>query len=111
MDDEIRKYLTDIKTSIQYINSYFEGKRVFAEFEKSRLHQMAVQRELEIIGEAVARISKRDNTISIPSAARIRGTRNIIAHEYDRVDVKTIWSIVVNHLPVLLSEVEKLLAE
>jgi uncharacterized protein with HEPN domain len=49
--------------------------------------------------------------ILIPSAIKIKGTRNIIAHEYDRVDVKTIWSVVVNHLPVLLSEVEKLLTE
>jgi uncharacterized protein with HEPN domain len=107
MDDEIKKYLLDIKTSINYINSYIEGKRVFAEFEQNRLLRMAIERELEIIGEAVSRIKVRDANLPITGAEKIKGTRNIIAHEYDRVDYRTIWSIVINHLPTLLSEVEK----
>ena len=111
MKDEIRKYLTDIKISIEAINSYIEGKKIFSEFENNRLVRMAVERELEIIGEAVSRIKKADNNFPISSAAKIKGTRNIIAHEYDRVDTKAIWSIVINHLPVLLVEVETLLSE
>ena len=74
MKDEIRKYLIDIKISIEAINSYIEGKKIFSEFENNRLVRMAVERELEIIGEAVSRIKKADNNFPISSAAKIKGT-------------------------------------
>jgi uncharacterized protein with HEPN domain len=71
----------------------------------------AIERNLEIIGEAVNRIVKKDNNFKIDNAGKIVGTRNRIIHGYDKVSDELIWSIVLNHIPKLKTEVSKLLAE
>ena len=71
----------------------------------------AVERNIEIIGEAVNRIVKKDSTIQITDAINIVETRNRIIHGYDTVSDETIWSIVINNLPELKLEVEVLLGE
>ncbi|MFA6359484.1 MAG: HepT-like ribonuclease domain-containing protein [Dysgonamonadaceae bacterium] len=71
----------------------------------------AIERNIEIIGEAVNRILKKDKNFKINNAQQIIGTRNRIIHGYDRVSDDMIWSIVINHLPKLKSEVELLLKE
>ena len=71
----------------------------------------AVERDLEIIGEAVNRIRNKDQNIKIENAEKIIGTRNRIIHGYDSVSDDMIWSIVINHLPKLKEEVTQLLHE
>jgi uncharacterized protein with HEPN domain len=71
----------------------------------------AVERNLEIIGEAMNRILKEDPDFTIKEAFRIVGLRNQIIHGYDSVSDENIWSIIVNHLPKLRSEVETLTKE
>ena len=71
--------------------------------------QDAVERNLEIIGEAVNQILIREPGIAISNARRIVDTRNKIIHGYDEVQPEQIWSIIINYLPVLKTEVEKLL--
>ena len=69
----------------------------------------AVERNIEIIGEAVNRIGKQNQSIQINNAKRIIGTRNRLAHEYDSISIEIIWTIVVNELPNLKIEVNNLL--
>lgn len=69
----------------------------------------AIERNLEIIGEAVNRIIKKDKSIIINNAGKIIGTRNRISHGYDAISDDLIWSIVINHLPKLKEEVKNLL--
>jgi uncharacterized protein with HEPN domain len=69
----------------------------------------AVERNIEIIGEAVDRILKKDKEFKLESAQKIIGTRNRIVHGYDKISDELIWSIVINNLPKLRKEVVNLL--
>lgn len=110
MNDETRKSLKDILDSIYGIEQYLTGKRDFNEFERNRMMRKAVERELEIIGEATNRILKTNPDIIITGARSIVDMRNKVIHAYDAVNNTIVWAIVTNHLPVLKSEVEKLMS-
>ena len=69
----------------------------------------ALVKAIEIIGEAVNRILKRDKNFEIANAQKIIGARNRIAHGYDKISDDLIWSIVINHLPKLKSEIQIML--
>jgi len=73
--------------------------------------QRAIERCIEIIGEAMNRILKENKDLAITNARKIVDARNYIIHGYDSLSVDILWSIVVNHLPHLKSEVKKLLQE
>jgi uncharacterized protein with HEPN domain len=69
----------------------------------------SVERELEIIGEAVSKILKLEPDIPINNVRKIVSLRNRVIHGYDSVDNATVWGIVINHLPKLKEDVVKLL--
>ena len=71
----------------------------------------AVERNIEIIGEALSRILKQDETIRITNSRKIVDTRNRIIHGYDSVSDDVIWGIVIRHLPILQTEIQTLLGE
>jgi len=109
MDDLTRKCLLDILDSIEGIESYLGEKRDFLTYKNSRIQRKAVERELEIIGEAMTRILKTDPEIAISDKRKIIGMRNTVAHGYDTVEDEVVWGAVSRHLPLLKSEVEQLL--
>jgi uncharacterized protein with HEPN domain len=110
MEKEIETYLFDIQNSIGEIESFFAGRpKVFAEYKNDVRTKRAVERNIEIIGEAMNRILKLDDRVIIENARNIVGTRNRIIHGYDSVSDEHIWAIVINNLPELKKEVEKLL--
>lgn len=109
MNDEIKKWLQDILDSINSINDFIGSPRLFDQYEKNKLLRRAVEREIEIIGEAVNRLNKQKPDLIISNAKQIIATRNRVAHAYDAVNNSLIWGIVINHLPNLKSEVEELL--
>jgi len=110
MDSDIQTWLYDILQSISEIDSYFDGKpKRFDDYVKDIKTKRAVERNFEIIGEAVNRILRKDVNFYIEHAQRIIGTRNRIAHGYDKVSDDLIWSIVINHLPRLKAEISSLL--
>jgi len=111
MDKYVYTYLFDILNSIDEINEFISNNRTYEYYCSSKMLQRAIERNLEIIGEAMNRIVKIDNTVSIKNVKKIIDTRNKIIHGYDRVDNSVIWGIVINHLPVLKSEVEKFLED
>ncbi|NOU45938.1 MAG: DUF86 domain-containing protein [Bacteroidales bacterium] len=112
MDSEIKTWLYDVLHSIIEIESYFVGKpRIFNDYTSDTKTKRAIERNIEIIGEAINRILKRDKTFKIENAQRIIGTRNRIAHGYDKISDDLIWSIVINHLPKLKEEVSVLLGK
>ena len=69
----------------------------------------AIEREFEIIGEAMNRISKVDPDISISSSRQIISMRNRVIHGYDAVDDEIVWGTIQRHLPLLKSEIQELL--
>lgn len=109
MKREIKKYLFDIKTSIDSINEYLGESRNFFEYEENKLLRRGIEREIEIIGEAMSRILKLDQNIQIVNARQIVDARNWVIHGYDKVDDVVIWGIISNHLPKLKKEIEELL--
>lgn len=109
MKREIKKYLFDIKTSIDSINDYLGETKDFFEYQKNKLLRRGIEREIEIIGEATSKILKIDSNIYIENARKIVDTRNWVIHGYDKVDDVVIWGIVINHLSKLKDEVEELL--
>ena len=112
MNPDIKTWLYDILQSINEIDSYYEDRpRIFADYQNDIMIKRAIERNIEIIGEAVNRILKKDSDFEINNARQIIGTRNRIIHGYDRVSDDMIWSIVINHLPKLKIEVEQLLGE
>ncbi|ASB48411.1 HepT-like ribonuclease domain-containing protein [Alkalitalea saponilacus] len=107
MKREVRKYLYDIRTSIDSINEYLGGRRDFFEYQNNKLLRRGIERELEIIGEAMNRALKLCPELDIKNARQIVDTRNWVIHGYDKVDDVVIWAIVSKHLPVLRKEIEK----
>ncbi len=83
----------------------------FVEYSTRPLIKRAVERNLEIIGEAVNRIIKEDPKFPIENATRIVGLRNQIIHGYDTVSDENIWAILHNHLPKLRAEVASLIKD
>lgn len=96
----------DILQSIIEIESYFEDRPMkFEEYTNDIRTKRAVERNIEIIGEAVNRIMKRDREFQLGNVQKIIGTRNRIAHGYDKISDDLIWSIIINHLPKLKEEI------
>lgn len=108
MDEKILKSLYDIKIAINEIEEFFEKEdKSFSNYSKSTLLKRGIERNLEIIGEAVNRILKENPEFQITNARRIIGLRNQIIHAYDSISDENIWSIVINHLPSLKIEIEE----
>lgn len=112
MDRKLRKYLFDIQASIAEIDSFMEGHpQKYAEFQSDTLLRRGIERNMEIMGEAMNQVLKLDPEIPITSARKVVDTRNYIIHSYDTIMPEILWGIVVNHLPLLKKEVDALLEE
>jgi len=112
MDNEIKTWLYDILQSIKEIDSYYENKpKIFKEYIADIKTKRAIERDLEIIGEAVNRILRKNRDFQLKNAEKIIATRNRIIHGYNQISDDLIWSIVINHLPKLQEEVSKLINE
>lgn len=113
MDERILKWLHDVQQATSEIDSFFEGKDMtFIDYQKEIMLKRAVERNLEIIGEAINRIFKRDYefTQKISETKAIIGLRNQVIHAYDNISDEIIWSVLKFHLPKLKAEVLHLIA-
>ena len=112
MDKEIKTWLFDIISAITEIESFFEeGEKTFENYRSDLKTKRAVERNIEIIGEAIKRILDKDDNISLTNARKIVDARNRIIHGYDTISDDVIWGMIINHLPKLKNEVEKLMSE
>ena len=100
MDDAIKTWLYDILGSINEIESYFvDTPKLFEVYQNDLRTKRAVERNIEIIGEAMSRILKDDNHIQISNSRKIVDVRNRIIHGYDSVSDDVIWGIVIKTCP------------
>lgn len=97
--------LKDIEQSIVEINEFLPKERDFFAFQKDLKTRKAVERNIEIIGEAMDRLLKAYPDIEITDSRKIVDTRNRIIHGYDSVSEDVIWLIVNRYLPILEMEV------
>jgi uncharacterized protein with HEPN domain len=105
------KLLEDIRDAAAFIREVTQG-RTLDDYRRDRLLRQAIERNFEIIGEAVRRLAQHDP----PTAARIGdygqiiAFRNVLIHGYDLVDHTLVWSTIENQVAPLLRTVETLLA-
>lgn len=99
----------DINRSIDEIYDFISATKTFEEYKQDLKTKKAVERNLEIIGEAVGRIIKEDGSLILQNTKNIIGTRNRIIHSYDNISDEIIWTIVVRDLPLLKEQVTELL--
>ena len=109
MDIEIKKYLFDINESIDSIEKYLGDKHDFKIYLANKMLRRAVEREFEIIGEAMSRIERLDSKLEISGKKQIINMRNRVIHGYDKIDDKIVWGTIIRHLPTLKSEITNLL--
>jgi len=109
MDNRINSWLEDVEKCINEIFDFLPAQRDFLVYQKDLKTKKAVERNIEIIGEAINRILKyKDSGIDIKNAQKIIGTRNRIAHEYDSISDEVIWTIIIKELPKLKKEINDL---
>ena len=101
-------FIIDIVDCIFDINEFTKGIE-FYEFEKEKMRKLAVERQLEIIGQAANKITKetQDNLKDIPWG-NIIGLRNKLAHDYGEILAERIWTISKGPIQALLHELEKI---
>ena len=108
---EEKKLLADIKESILSIDEHLENKRVLEEYLSNKTKRRAVEREIEIIGEAMSKVLKINPNIALSYSRIIVDLRNRVIHAYDSVDDILMWKIIMKDLPILLEETTNLLNE
>ena len=109
MTEKAKKYLSDILQAIKLVEEFVAGIRNFDSYVNDRKTRSAVERQLSIIGEAVAKFAKENPDENLQHSAQIIAFRNWLIHAYDSVNNTTVWAIIQRHLPALKQEVtEKL---
>lgn len=111
MEIKIKTWLEDIRLSIEQIDDFLPKERNFIVFQNDLKTKKAIERNLEIIGEATNRILLKNPEIKITNARRIVDTRNRIIHGYDKVSDEVIWAIISKDLKQLEKEVIALLKQ
>ncbi len=81
-------------------------------FSGDEVLRAAIERKLEVVGEALSRAERAgaDLAGAVPQLRKVIGLRNVLAHAYDMVDAKLIYAISVNHVPILLEALHRILA-
>lgn len=96
----------DIKLAIEEIELFIsEHGKNYDQYSQNTLLKRAIERDLEIIGEAMNRILKEEPDFQINNAYRIVGLRNQIIHGYDLISDENIWAVIVKHIPQLKTEI------
>jgi uncharacterized protein with HEPN domain len=109
---ESRKYVHDIQQAARRVAEFTAGKQL-ADYRSDALLRSAVERQFEIIGEALAQLVKQDEKAAarITEHRRIIAFRNILIHGYADIDDRLVWDIIQAKLPMLRSQIEALLSE
>ena len=106
MVHRVDKLLLDIRISCEEIIEFCASKDLES-LRSSRMLQLALEREFEIIGEALLsleRVEMERLESKIPEYRKIIGFRNLVAHGYDQIDDLILWDLVTNHIPDLLKK-------
>lgn len=111
-EDRTPKTLEDIRDAASFVLEVAGGKTL-EDYSGNRLLRQAIERNFEIIGEAIGRLVRNDPKTArrVSEHERIVAFRNVLIHGYDLVDDELVWDTIENKLPVLLAEVEALLEE
>ena len=109
---EAQKYLYDIQRAAGLLREFTDGK-MFADYEGDALLRSAVERQFEVIGEAMAQLARTDEPLAdrISQYQRIIAFRNVLIHGYTDVDDRLVWDVINTNLPRLIREVDAILED
>ena len=109
---EALKYLYDIQKAAGLLVEFVRGK-TFSDYQRDAMLRAAVEREFEIIGEAMTKLARVDETVvaRISDYKRIIAFRNVLIHEYADVHDRLVWDVVETNLPTLVRETDDLLKD
>lgn len=110
MQRDARKYLFDVKQASDLIVAFSAG-RSFDDYQRDAMLRSAIERQFEIIGEAVSQLARLDPAVTerLTEYRRIIAFRNILIHSYATIDDRIVWGMIEGKLPQLRMEVEALL--
>lgn len=106
MRHDPKKLCEDVLQAIDEIQSFSRGK-TFQDFQGDRALQLIVEREFEIIGEALTRLRREDPVLAgqIKDVDKIIGLRNVLAHGYDVLEHEILWDAVENKVAILKRDI------
>jgi uncharacterized protein with HEPN domain len=112
MEREPRKFLWDARAAADAIESFTRG-RTLDDFRSDAMLRSAVERQFEIVGEALAQLARADPELAerVPDQRRIVAFRNILVHGYSVIDHARVWHIVEQELPRLRMTLTQLLGQ
>lgn len=109
MENRLKKLLSDVLISCENIEVYMLECDFYKEFDEDVFLQHSIERNIEIIGEALKNVRNINPDIEISRLNDIINTRNKLIHGYDSIDNTIIYTIVIKHIPVLKEEVTRLI--
>jgi uncharacterized protein with HEPN domain len=109
---DIRKYIFDIDEACELLLRFTAGK-TFSDYSTDPMLRSAVERQFEIIGEALVQALRLDPSLSsrITNPGRIIAFRNRLIHGYSSVADDIVWGIVQANLPTLRNKAATLMEE
>jgi len=112
MRRDARAYLTDARDAAALIRQFVQG-RTLDDYRADPMLRSAVERQFEILGEALNQLAKTAPALAerIPDLRRMVDFRNVLAHAYASVDDALVWQAVQHNLPALAQTVAALLVE
>ncbi len=112
MQRDQRAYLWDICNAAELIRNFVEG-RTISDYKQDAMLRSAVERQFEIVGEALAQLDRRFPQMAgrISQHVDIISFRNFLIHGYNVINDEIVWSTVHTFLPTLEAEVKGLLTE
>lgn len=112
MQRDAAAYLLDADQAARLVQQFI-GSRTLEDFQQDALVEAAVERQLQIVGEALAQLTRSfpDYQSRIPDLSRIIGLRNILVHGYAFVVPERIWRIATEDVPRLRLHLQQLLRE
>jgi len=110
MEPKIRAYLYDMQRATDLIAQFTDGQ-TFNDYAQNEMLRAAVEREFEIVGEAMAQLARLDDQAAsqVSEHERIIAFRNILIHGYAQIDHQTVWEVIETKLPILRREIDTLL--
>jgi uncharacterized protein with HEPN domain len=108
-EDRDPAYIWDMLEAAREISDYIAGMR-FHDYDQNSMAQAAVERKLEIIGEAAGRVSGslKNANPEIPWRG-MTGLRNVLIHEYGEVRTERVWVVAAEKIPELIKMLTPLL--
>jgi uncharacterized protein with HEPN domain len=109
LDEKDPAYLWDMLQAARAVRRFVANAERSA-YLKDEVLQSAVERKIEIIGEAATKLSAsfRQDHPEVPWS-KISGQRHVLAHDYGRIEHDRIWEVATVHIPALIAQLERLL--